>query len=135
MHAVKLKPKVMLVEDDRTMASLLRVLLEIEGYNVVVWESSQASLSEADILSEIKIARPDLLLLDAHVYDINGLNILRQLRADELNPKDVQIKDIHILVSSGLDLSDECSAEKADAFILKPYMPDELIGLIHKILC
>jgi CheY-like chemotaxis protein len=152
MYAVKLKPMVMLVEDDRTMASLLRILLEIEGYQVVVWEGTPESSSEAGILGDIKAERPDLVLLDAHIFDINGLNILHQLRADEQNPKDeLYLADrlnpqdthymdsnnphnIHILVSSGLDLFEECKAEKADAFILKPFMPDELIELIHEIL-
>jgi len=120
--------KVMLVEDDRTMASLLRVLLEIEGYQVVVWEGKHGNPSEAEILGDIQTERPDLLLLDAHVFDINGLNLLHQLRQDP------QHKNIHILVASGLDLSRECNDEKADDFILKPYMPDELIGLIHHIL-
>jgi DNA-binding response OmpR family regulator len=120
--------KVMLVEDDRTMASLLRVLFEMEGYQVFVWEGNNGTTSEEEILRDIQGVRPDLLLLDAHVYNIEGLNLLRQLRQ---NP---QQKDIHILVTSGLDLSRECHEANADDFLLKPYMPDELIGLVHQIL-
>ena len=44
-------PKVMLVEDDKTMLSLLRMLLEFEGYQVAVWEGDTETATVGNILA------------------------------------------------------------------------------------
>ena len=116
--------KVMLVEDDVTMLSLLSTLLEMEGFQVVkmVEESSQA------ILQQLNLEHPDLLLMDVNLRQLNGLDMLRLLKQDE------QAKTVHVLMSSGMDFRNECLNAGASDFIMKPYMPDDLIGQIHQVL-
>ena len=113
--------KVMLIEDDRTMRAILTTLLEMEHFNVTSWSGQPGD----DILSQVRINRPDVLLLDVHLRDISGLDILRSLRADK------ELASIHVLMTSGMDLKDQCIEAGADEFLLKPYMPDELIQLLH----
>lgn len=122
-------PKVMLIEDDATMLSLLRMLLEMEGYDVAVWQGEAETASLAGILSDLQREQPDLVLLDAHLHKISGLDLLRQLRAD------LRLQHTLVLMSSGMDLSYECRQGGADGFIPKPYMPDELIEMIRAMLC
>ena len=113
--------KVMLVDDDRTMRTILKTLLELEKYSVVVWDA----LPTSDIVEQIRLEKPDLVLMDVHLKEINGLDILRQLRLAE-----PQISNTCVLMTSGMDLRDQCKSAGANGFLLKPYMPDDLFQQI-----
>ncbi len=108
--------KVLLVEDDTTMVSLLETLLNIEGYQVATTLDFKG-----DILGNIRREKPDVMLLDVHLGDLNGVDILRKLRQVP------DLKKIKVIMTSGIDKTDECLAAGADDFLLKPYMPEELI--------
>jgi two-component system phosphate regulon response regulator PhoB len=115
--------KIMLVEDDKNMRSVLRTLLEIEGYQVVIHPLDQPL---DGILSSVHDSRPDVILLDYHLTDFSGLEVLKSLRADP------DVKHTRVIMSSGSDVQDRCLAAGADDFLLKPYMPDELIRKLNK---
>jgi DNA-binding response OmpR family regulator len=119
-----LMPKIILVEDDQTMLSLLQTLLQMEGYQVV--KIKDESLD--GILSTIRLENPDLALVDVHLKDINGFDVLQSIR------KETAFQGTRVIMSSGMECSSECHKYGADDFILKPYMPDELIDMIHKTL-
>jgi CheY-like chemotaxis protein len=122
-----LRPKVMLIEDDESMLSVLKTLLDFEGFQTIAVEKTQEINSVAEIIDMIRQERPGLLLLDVYFRKINGLDVLRCLR------KDPVISDIRVLISSGMDLAGECEQEGADDFLLKPYMPDDLTRKIREL--
>jgi CheY-like chemotaxis protein len=113
-------PIVMLAEDDETMVSLLRTLLGMEGYQVVALEMDQ------DISEAVKANKPDVLLLDVHLPTVNGLDVLDQLRSDP----DTEL--VSVVMTSGLNLETECMRHGANEFLLKPYMPDDLLGILKR---
>ena len=118
--------KVMLVEDDATMRSLLKTLLEIEKFHVVAPDAHVA-----DILSLIRLEQPQVVLLDVHLRapngdEINSIPLLEELRRDDT------LKNVRVLMTSGMPLQDECIKAGADGFLQKPYMPAELLNMIHK---
>jgi DNA-binding response OmpR family regulator len=117
--------KVMLIEDDETMLSLIQTLLEIEGFEVA--QPEQVATIQA-ILEEVRKKRPALVLLDVHLRHLNGLDLLRSIRQDH------ELNQTRVLMSSGMEVSQQCLREGADGFILKPYMPDELIAKIRSTL-
>jgi CheY-like chemotaxis protein len=111
-------PKIMLVEDDVTMLSLLRTLLKLERFETV-------TLSEQEnVLDAIYRDRPDAILLDVHLTQGNGVDLLREIRSDP------SLHNIYVIMQSGMNLAAECTAAGADNFLLKPYMPDTLIEAI-----
>lgn len=112
----------MLVEDDPTMISLLNTLLEIEGFEVAQVEDF------SNVIQEIPQNAPDVILLDVHLKDINGLDILVDIR------KDASLNYVSIIMSSGMDFKEESLSKGANDFVLKPYMPDELIDKINKLI-
>lgn len=115
--------KVMLVEDDATMLGLLTMLLEMEGFGVV-------RLAEDDpekLLDTIRQERPALVLMDVHLRLVNGFDLLSKIKGED------DIKDVKVLMSSGIDFHSECNQAGADGFILKPYMPDALIQQIRQL--
>jgi CheY-like chemotaxis protein len=112
--------KVLLADDDFTMVSLLRTLLNMEGYQV-----STLLDKPGEILENIRLAKPDILLLDVYLGDRNGLDIVQQIRQTP------DLKDIRIVMVSGVDKTEECLAAGADRFLLKPYMPNELFDVLR----
>ena len=106
--------KIMVVDDDDTMNSLLKMLLEFDGFVVTLMPDGSFVLPSA--LKE----KPDALLMDVHIGGVDGLQVLRQLRQHP------DLKTLPVIMASGMDLEDQCAAAGASAFILKPYPPDQL---------
>ncbi len=111
---------IMLAEDDLTMISLLKTLLGMEGYRVIALDTDE------DVYQAVRRERPDLLLMDVHLPHVSGLEVLDKLRAD------VEVKNTHVVMSSGMNLEAECLAHGADDFLLKPYMPDDLLSKLKR---
>jgi DNA-binding response OmpR family regulator len=114
--------KVMLVEDDPTMLTLLDTLLQIEGYEVVKIQRIQ------NAKQEILLEKPDILLMDVNLKEVDGKKLLEELRQEQ------GLMNTKIIMTSGMDFHDECLSQGANAFLLKPYMPDELVQLINQLL-
>ena len=113
-------PKIMLAEDDMTMVTLLQTLLGMEGYEVI------ALGMDEDVFESVRDKRPNVLIMDVHLPKVNGLDVLDQLRANE------ETKDVPVVMASGLDVSSECLEHGANDFLMKPYMPDDLLNLLKK---
>jgi len=117
--------KVMLVEDDKTMLTLLSTLLKMEGFQIVQLTTEQ---TVDDLIRTLHREKPDLALVDVHLQHASGIELVSSVR------KDPGFNALRILMTSGLDASAECKKAGADDFILKPYMPDELIQRIRRVL-
>ncbi len=113
--------KVMLIEDDPTMVSLLTTLLDMEGFAVRAPTDHQIQ----GVMNAISDEHPHIALVDVNLSAGSGLDLVREIR------QHAETKHLRILMSSGLDLRRECIQAGADGFILKPFMPDDLIALIH----
>ncbi len=111
--------KVVLIEDDLTMISLLETLLEIEGFEVKKIEDYDTAVMD------VKAASPDVVLMDVHLREADGLEILREMRMDS------GLSSVKVIMSSGMDYSSKSMKAGANDFIMKPYMPDELIDKIN----
>lgn len=112
--------KVLLAEDDHTMVSLLTTLLKMEGYEVVVLDV------QADVPSAVSKENPDALLMDVHLGGQSGMDIIQKIRRDPVN------ENVNIVMVSGLNMKDECLTHGANHFIMKPFMPDDLLKLLKK---
>jgi CheY-like chemotaxis protein len=110
-------PKLLLAEDDPTMVSLLSTLLKMEGIEVVALDAN------ADVPAAVKKEKPDFVLMDVHIGKQNGLDILQAIRRDTENA------GIQIVMASGYNVEDQCLKRGANYFLLKPFMPDDLLKL------
>jgi DNA-binding response OmpR family regulator len=111
-------PKILLAEDDRTMISLLTTLLKMEGFEVVALDV------HSDVPGAASRENPDALLIDVHLGGQNGMDIVETIRRDPANA------NINVVMTSGLNMRDECLKCGANHFILKPFMPDDLLKLL-----
>lgn len=121
-------PKIMLLEDDRDMYFLLRTLFELEGYEVIQASGVEDLKKPDDVVRLVRQESPALLLMDVYLDQLDGFKVLRALREDPT------LREMRILMSSGMDFSEKAKQEGADGFLLKPYMPDELIRQVRMIL-
>lgn len=117
--------KIFLLDDDQTMQELLKTLLQMDGYKVLTTNNKE------NIIDKIKSEKPDLVLLDVLLknknrLENNGIDILKEIRSDP------DLKDIHVIMTSGIDFREKCLRSGADDFVLKPFMPEELIAKIRE---
>jgi DNA-binding response OmpR family regulator len=114
--------RVLVVDDDEAVRSLLTRYLEMEGFDV-----DQAGTGAA-ALAAIAAHRPDLILLDLVLPAEDGLDILGRLRRDG----DVPV----ILVTSRSSEADRIMGLKlgADDYVVKPFSPGELAARINSVL-
>ena len=104
------------------MLSLMQTLLELEGFQVAL---SKGDLRLDSIINALHQEMPEVVFLDVHLRHLNGIDLLRVVR------QDAELKSIIVLMTSGMELSAECHQAGADDFILKPFMPDELVNKIR----
>lgn len=85
-----MKPKILLIEDDKDQVSLYKTKFEMEGFNFVFAYDGQKGLAIAEQ------ENPDLIFLDIILFKMDGLEVLRQLKN---NPK---TKDIPVVLLTNL---------------------------------
>ena len=113
--------KIMIVEDDISISSELKDLLDNAGYNGVVLKDFENSYEE------IKKENPDLILLDINIPKLNGEMLLQKIRKESNVPV--------IMVTSKNNEADEVLSMSygADDYITKPYNPTILLLRINAI--
>ncbi|MFE9664327.1 MULTISPECIES: response regulator [unclassified Streptomyces] len=116
--------RVLVVDDNKVIRQLIRVNLELEGFEVVTAADGAECL---DIVHEV---RPDVITLDVVMPRLDGLRTAGRLRAD---PRTAQLPIMIVSactpheVESGLDVG-------VDAFLSKPFEPGELVGIVRSLL-
>ncbi len=117
--------KILLVEDDSLLRHAFRLLLEDAGYLIREAGTAQDAVRHAH--EEI----PDVVLLDLGLPDAPGLDVARQLRAEE------GTSSIAIIALTGRVGSEEraaCLAAGCNAYLAKPVDPKELLRTLTQVL-
>jgi CheY-like chemotaxis protein len=115
-------PKILLLEDDHDMSMLLQTLLEIEGYQVWSYDHQRP------VVEQLEEKIPDLVLLDVHLGGQDGIEILRRIR------RSPALGEVRVVMTSGINMTEECLRDGANAFIVKPYMPEHLLEILRQAL-
>jgi CheY-like chemotaxis protein len=115
-------PKILIVDDDATMLKLMSTLLPLVGYEVTVNQDPVATLSVAHS------AAPDVFLVDLHLEGGSGLDVVRTLRADN------RFAATPVVMISGEDREEAAREAGADVFLLKPFMPNQLIDALQSLI-
>lgn len=120
-----MKNRVLAVDDEEDIVELVRYNLEREGFETL------SAFSGKEALEVISKKRPDLIVLDLMLPDVDGLEITRRLKRDD-NLKDIPIvmltaKGEEADVVVGLELG-------ADDYIVKPFSPRILVARVRSVL-
>lgn len=117
--------KILLIDDDKTMITLLSKLLQFEGFNVISFDGQEDLDAIVDL---VRRESPAIILIDVNLKDINGFDVLNRVHIEKGLP------DTRIIMSSGMDFNSQSLSNGAHGFIQKPYMPEELVEKINQIL-
>lgn len=117
-----MQEKILIVEDDVPLASLLSEYLSNQGFKIEVLHSG------VNVKKRVVAGRPDLVILDLMLPDINGLDICRSLREGWRGPIMMltAMKD-DVDVVAGLELG-------ADDYLGKPVTPRVLLARVRALL-
>jgi DNA-binding response OmpR family regulator len=120
-----MKTKIVIVEDNPISSKLIRYQLELENYEVFI------EADGANGLKTIKNQKPELIILDVGLPDINGFELCKNLKSFE-KTKDLPI----ILLTARAEDCDRIEGLKlgADDYITKPYNIEELALRIKNLL-
>jgi two-component system KDP operon response regulator KdpE len=111
----------LVIDDERQIRKLLRIVLEQDQYRVLESENGKQGLSD------IAMRRPDVVLLDLGLPDIDGMAVLRRLR--EWNRVPVLI----LSVKDGADDKVAALDAGADDYVTKPFEAAELLARLRAI--
>jgi two-component system cell cycle response regulator CtrA len=114
--------RVLLIEDDSATAQSIELMLKSEGFNVYTTDLGEEGVDLG------KIYDYDLILLDLSLPDMNGMDVLRQLRVAKINTP--------IMILSGtseIDTKVKTFGGGADDYMTKPFHKDELVARIHAV--
>jgi len=115
-------PKILVVDDEPNIIELAKLYLERDGYQV------EGVSSGHDALARQSTTKPDLIVLDLMLPDIDGFEVCRQIRAKSNIPilmLTARKEDVDKIV--GLELG-------ADDYFTKPFNPRELVARVRAIL-
>ncbi len=115
--------KILILEDDKYIVELMKYYLEEEGYEI------KFSLKGDNFLRKVLEYQPDLITLDMHLGDSNGLNILDSLK------KDQHTKHIPVVFVTAMEMSMEEAKNMGGAgHIAKPFDGNKLKIFVHYVL-
>jgi len=100
----------------------LTILLEMDGFEV------SQSPRPGTALDQGKANSVDAFLIDCHLAGFDGLELLREIRAD------ADLASSLVIMSSGRDLEREALEAGADLFLLKPFSPSELSATLSELM-
>jgi DNA-binding response OmpR family regulator len=116
---------ILIVEDDRDIAELIRHYLTRAGHTADVLSSG------TEVLPRVRARRPDLLVLDLMLPGLHGLEVCQALRRDPA-AADLPV----IVVTARAEESDRVAGLElgADDYLTKPFSPKELVARVGALL-
>jgi CheY-like chemotaxis protein len=120
-----MKTRVLIVDDEIDTLNLLRTLLDIAGYEPIT------TLNSVEAITLAETEKPDVLLLDIMMPDLDGFTLCRMMRANEAT-QDLPI--VFVTAYTALDLDERRKEAGADLLISKPIDLDILTRTINKAL-
>jgi DNA-binding response OmpR family regulator len=117
------EPTILIVEDEKDAVEMYRIVLEVEGYQVMVAYTLQAAIKQ------LEKEKPDLILLDVVLRGSSGLDLCELVR------KDPGLADLPIVIISNLDSPEDIKAgldAGANIYLTKPISQDELLEAVQQ---
>lgn len=118
--------RVVCIEDEPEMIDLVRLILGRKGFEVI------GANGGVEGLEAVRREKPDLVLLDLMMPDMDGWEVYQQVKADP------ELKDIPVVVvtakAQSIDKVLGLHIAKVDDYITKPFGPQELLESVAKIL-
>src|SRR5512141_307079 len=114
-------PFALIVEDDRDIAALFRHVLDIAGYR------TEIAMHGREALDRLKLAQPDIVLLDLNLPGVPGAKILEWMRGDD------RLRDVPVVVVTAHSHIADSLPVEPDLVLLKPVNLSQLSNLVQRL--
>jgi DNA-binding response OmpR family regulator len=120
------KKVVVCIEDEPEMIDLVKLILGRKGFELI------GAVGGKEGLETVRELKPDLVLLDLMMPDMDGWEVYQQMKADEA------LKDTPVIVvtakAQSIDKVLGLHIAKVDDYVTKPFGPQELLRSVNKVL-
>ena len=120
------KKKVVCIEDEPEMIDLVKLILGRKGFDLI------GAMGGREGLEAVRRIRPDLVLLDLMMPDMDGWEVYQQMKADE------ELSGIPVIVvtakAQSIDKVLGLHIAKVDDYVTKPFGPQELLQSVERVL-
>ena len=119
------RARILVVDDEPEIVKAIRTNLEMEGYEVL------EAYNGPDALRIAREERPDLMVLDVLMPEMDGWEVLEKMRADP------EFRDTPVIMLTALAQAHDIARSwevGADSHLVKPFDPLELITLVKRLL-
>ena len=122
--------KILLIEDDLATIEVYETIFKKAGFEVEVIKWGEEALNRVKEIEENKFPKPDVVLLDLILPDINGIEVLKEIRKNE------KTKDLLVFILTNytdVQLEKMGYSLGSERYLLKTdYTPSQLIEIIEK---
>ena len=120
------KNTVVCIEDEAEMIDLVKLILGRKGFDLT------GAMGGREGLEAVRRIKPDLILLDLMMPEMDGWEVYQQMKADE------ELKDIPVIVvtakAQSIDKVLGLHIAKVDDYVTKPFGPQELLQSVERVL-
>lgn len=120
------KKKVVCIEDEPEMIDLVKLILGRKGFDLV------GAMGGREGLEAVRRVKPDLVLLDLMMPDMDGWEVYQQMKADK------ELSNIPVIVvtakAQSIDKVLGLHIAKVDDYVTKPFGPQELLQSVERVL-
>lgn len=115
------KEKILVIDDDDNILKLIQLNLERSGYNVLISENGD------DGFEKIQMVKPDLVITDFMIPGMSGLELLKKTKEEYS-----EIIMIIMTAYGSQRIAVEAMKNGADDYVIKPFIPEELLLMVEK---
>jgi DNA-binding response OmpR family regulator len=118
--------RILCIEDEPEMIDLIRLILERKGFDVL------GAVGGQEGLEAIRREKPDLVLLDLMMPDVDGWEVYRQMKADE----ELQHTPVVVVTAKAQSIDKVLGLHiaKVDDYVTKPFGPGDLVESVDRVL-
>ena len=125
LKRIMTKSKILIIEDEREVCNMLARILTRHGYEAT------AAYDGLEGLDKVKSFNPSLVLLDVFIPRIDGLQVLKRLKA---SPETSHIPVVMCTARALMSEVEEAIGMGASGYIVKPFLTEEVIDKLKEIL-
>lgn len=117
--------KILIVDDSSSMRQMVSFTLKNSGYEVI------EAVDGTDALSKVKSNTVNMVITDLNMPKMDGITLIKELRK---NPSTKFVPIVMLTTESQAEKKQEGKSAGASGWIVKPFQPDQLIGVVKKLL-
>lgn len=117
--------KILIVDDSASMRQMVSFTLKSNGYEVI------EAVDGVDALAKAKATTVNMVITDLNMPKMDGITLIKELRK---NPSTKFVPIVMLTTESQAEKKQEGKNAGASGWIVKPFQPDQLIGVVKKLI-